>query len=151
MNFGLKKPCRECPFRADCLKGYLGPDTGSPEAFVRPVMGSRELMPGVWVGGEPQDTACHMDIDRAREFVKREFDIADPDPDDLEQYGVKLQHCAGALHFLNAICKLPHDREKVAAMERVKPDVPMIESFEGFIAHHTMKSIKPARSASAPA
>lgn len=24
MNFGLKRPCPKCPFRKDCLKGWLG-------------------------------------------------------------------------------------------------------------------------------
>jgi hypothetical protein len=120
MKYGLKLPCAECPFRKDSIRGYLGPDTGNPSAFVNPAAGRVEIQKGVFVGCEPSDLACHMDIDRemAANGGKK------PDPD-------HLQHCAGALHFLRLDCKMPHDREKCDAMDRVAANnkaIPMLRN-----------------------
>ena len=142
MLFGLKRPCRECPFRKASLKGYLGGDSYDPEAFINPLLNRHELAPGVFVSvGDVGDMACHMDIDNALEHVRNEFDIDEPEVEDLDRCGIKLQHCAGALHFLSTSCKMPWDKTKVAAMDEVVAHTkePMIKHFHEFVAHHSKK------------
>jgi hypothetical protein len=134
MRYHRKQPCRECPFRAECIPGYLGPQTGRPADFINPIAGRVEISPGVFIGGEPLDVACHMDIDRALR--------ASPDKDVEQLDADQLQHCAGALLFLVRDCKLPHDREKVDAMERVEAlnkNTKVLGNVREFMAHHTRK------------
>lgn len=76
MRYDKRIPCKECPFRKDSIRGWLGPDT--PEEVIAQVHGE---------GGYP----CHMSTERA---VKMEILYDD------------IQQCAGAVHHATAYFKL---------------------------------------------
>lgn len=138
MKYGLKRPCIECPFRVASLPGWLGPDTGDAAGMINGVAGRHEIAPGVFIGCEPANIACHKDASR----LGRELDLA-PDEAIPSEYAAEVQHCAGALLFLKTSCKLPRDREKIAAMDRVKAFEPMLRNVPEFLAHHGPQT-KPA-------
>lgn len=59
MNFDLKKPCAKCPFRTDCLKGWLGEER------------AEEIATGITE--EQQTFSCHETapvFDSTQEFIK---------------------------------------------------------------------------------
>jgi hypothetical protein len=127
MQYEIKRPCRECPFRKASLPGWLGSDT--PQEVVDHVLGRQEIEPGLIVGGEPQDYACHMDVDRVmdREGYETDDEIQDDE----------VSHCAGALHFLKTSCKAPKDHEKSKAIDAVVATEPMLLNYHEFLKHHT--------------
>lgn len=131
MRYDLKSPCRECPFRVASCPGWLGPETGNPAAFVAPLRG-HEIFPGVFAG-EVADVACHVSMDR----VVQELGSDTAGSVDLADHEDRLQHCAGALLFLKSTFKQPYDKEKCAAMSRVKAREPMLKDAAAFIAHHS--------------
>ncbi len=132
MKYDLKAPCAECPFRPDSTPGWLGPDTGKPEIFARRIRGDFEISPGLYVGGEPNDFACHMDVTAQSQKLGDVLLLEDSN----------LQHCAGALLFLKTSCKQPHDRAKVKAMDKLKFAGPLLKNLAEFLAHHSYKEKK---------
>ncbi len=134
MKYTLKTPCKECPFRKASLPGWLGPSTGNPEKYARYVLGSVEIEPEVYVGGEPNDTACHLSINNWLNHHKSNSDTV---PTKHEH---ELEHCAGALHFLGTSCKQPRDSEKADAIDKVMENTkePMIKHLPEFLTHHRL-------------
>jgi hypothetical protein len=69
-----KKPCKQCPFRKNSAKGWLGGDSGNPEQFLQQL-------------DHPNFYPCHSAINWERENV--------------DEQGMKAPRCAGALQFMN--------------------------------------------------
>jgi hypothetical protein len=116
MELKHKKPCKECPWRKNSAKGWLGNST--PEQFVQQLHQGAKL-------------PCHLGVD-----------YEDPAwQDKLED----APYCAGALAAMDKICKLPHDREHVAAMNEVCAEVDpdeILSAFGEFQEHHNSAPAK---------
>lgn len=85
MNHGVKKPCRECPFRKEALAGWLGSST--PEQFLATTMADHAM-------------PCHLTVDYGDRNWKAQLESG------------KASHCAGALDFFANICKMSRDRNR---------------------------------------
>lgn len=131
MKYIRLTPCAECPFRKKSCPGWLGPDTGRAAALINEIAGRVEIQKGVFVGCEPMDYACHTHTAALIEKHGADEDGRLP----IELAG-QVTHCVGALLFLNAIHKLPHDRVKCDAMKKVRSKVPMLSSIKEYVEHH---------------
>jgi hypothetical protein len=105
-EFSRQKMCAECPFRANALKGWLGPW----------VIEDFELMIHT-----DFDLICHVDISKMQERGLS--------TDEIQQTG---QHCVGMLRYMNSVCKLSRNGVKAAAQQAVEeiPDQPVISAWE---------------------
>lgn len=115
MKFDLIRPCKMCPFRTDCLEGWLG----APRA--------QEIVTGITV--EDKHFACHETTnldDETGEAIPHRGD----------------QHCAGALIFaINAdlnFNQLTRVAERTQQFDHRKLDMkaPVFTSPEDFVRHH---------------
>lgn len=75
MNFNLKRPCKNCPYRKDCLPGWLG-RARADELAADVILGDKTF-------------ACHKTVNYAK-WDEQE------DPDEYQHDGTE-QFCAGAL------------------------------------------------------
>lgn len=111
-KYTREKMCRECPFRAASLRGWLGPHT--IEYFEDLI--ARDV-----------GFICHTDVGRklARDMSEDEIKI-------------EGQHCVGMLRYLNGMLKLSRDPDRAAAQRAIRdvPDAPTIPPRE-FRDHHT--------------
>ncbi len=119
VNFDLKKPCQKCPFRTDCLKGWLG--GGRAEEIVDALFQS------------DQTFACH------------ETTKFDDDGEDIP--GDHEQHCAGAMILMekqSAANQMMRIGERLGMYDRSKLDMesPVFDDECDFIDHHTKKPAK---------
>jgi hypothetical protein len=117
MNFDLIRPCDNCPFRTDCLKGWLGEGRAA------------EIAVGITDG--QKTFTCHKTT---------KFD------DELESVPHdQQQHCAGAmilLEKLNRPNQMMRWMERLGMYDRSKLDMdaPVFDDTESFIEHHTKES-----------
>ncbi len=117
MKFDLTQPCSECPFRTDCLQGWLGK---SRAAEIADSIKNGSTFP------------CHKTT---------EFD------DEGESIGVGEQHCAGALILLDKsvpngtgssnILRIAM-RLRIFDPDKLKIDAPVFATFEEFVDHHDL-------------
>ena len=116
MKFTLSEPCGNmCPFRIDCLKGWLGEKRATEiiDALTR----------------EDKTFACHKTV---------EYD----DDDELVLNNPKEQHCAGAMilleknGFANQMMRIC---ERIGLYDRNKlnMDAKVFDEFDDFIEHHS--------------
>lgn len=115
MKFDLIRPCKLCPFRRDCLRGWLG------EARAGEIAGSLG-----WDGGTFQ---CHETTDWDEE-------MGEPSRDE------NTQHCAGALIVMERT-ETPSQMVRIAERlglydrRRLDMEAPVFGSFEEFVEHHS--------------
>lgn len=114
MNFNLTKPCGDmCPFRADCLEGWLGEDR------------AEEIVEGL--------------ITQQRTFACHKTTITDDGGETIETS--KSEHCAGALIFLEHLeqpNQMMRIAERLGFYDRAKLDMdaPVFDDETCFIRHH---------------
>lgn len=115
MEFKLKRPCPKCPFRTDCLEGWLGGARAS------------EIVYSITI--EQQNFACHettVHDDESGEHVSSATEI----------------HCAGALIMLENIEYGVGQNARIAErlgvldMDSLDWSSPVFASVEDFIDHH---------------
>lgn len=104
--------CAECPFRANAVRGWLGPST--PEQVNNAARGEEPYI-------------CHLDIER----------MADNGADETE-IEVEGQHCVGMSRYRNSICKGSRDPEQFKFQQELKkiPDKPLIPPNK-FLEYHS--------------
>lgn len=125
MKFDLRKPCVDCPFRKDALKGWLGEDRAQEiaDALTR----------------NDQTFACHKTVNHHESEVEE----GDIDQDELDAELGDRQHCAGAIAMVeaegarNAMLQISErlgirDPDRVTAEGRALS----FDSAEKFVAHH---------------
>lgn len=115
MKFDLKRPCKMCPFRTDCMKGWLGEQRaeGIIESMTK----------------QDQSFTCHE---------TNTFD----DEDGEATVTKDSQHCAGAMilmeryEFANQMMRI---MERLGFYDRNKLDMdaPVFMTYEDFINHHS--------------
>lgn len=120
MNFDLVRPCPQCPFRKDCLKGWLGETR------------AREIADSLLDGSPGVTFACH----ETTRFV---------DGDEGEEYAPlgDEQHCVGAMILIDRE-EAPNQMLQIAERlglrdaDRIDPaaDDLIFDSGEEFISHH---------------
>lgn len=122
MNFNLKRPCNNCPFRTDTLKGWLG------AARAQDIIDS--------ITRQDQTFACH----------KTTTSTDDDDENEGERTGGRIvdadaEHCAGALILLEKL-ERPNQMMRIAERlryyDRTKLDMeaPVFDSARAFVKHH---------------
>ena len=104
--------CAECPFRANAVRGWLGPST--PEQVNNAARGEEPYI-------------CHMDIAR--------LDEEGLGPEEVEEQG---QYCVGMSRYRNSICKSSRDPEQFQFQQELKkvPDKPLIPP-NRFLEYHS--------------
>lgn len=115
MNFDLVRPCSHCPFRTDCLKGWLGK------------WRAKELADAIVL--QQQTFSCH-ETSGGRE----DDGVRGPDE----------QHCAGAAILLERLERpnqIMRIFERFGLYDRTKLDMdsPVFPSVAAFVKHHTEK------------
>jgi hypothetical protein len=112
----MSKPCKECPFKKDSVKGWLGAASGNPQEFLSSM--------------EYNLLGCHMKVN-----------WEEATDEEIEARAVK-HPCIGALSFCENSAKFPRGarvegpyREHLDRAEK-NPDV-FKWSYE-FIQHHTL-------------
>lgn len=114
MKYDLRRPCEHCPFRTDCLPGWLGESR------------AEEIAESVFERGE--SFPCH----KTTEFSDEGEHLPRPDE----------QACAGAL-ILSEKLERPGQMMRIAEQlgmyDRAKLDMsaPVFDDPEEFITHHT--------------
>lgn len=115
MKFEMTKPCKNCPFRTDSLKGWLGKNRAKEIAFA--IIQQQGTFP------------CHKTVD---------YDS------DEEGEGVAngdSQHCAGAMIMLEHMEK-PNQMMRIAEriglydMRKLDMKSPVFKNDKQFIKHH---------------
>ncbi len=123
-TFKLKRPCAKCPWRKDCLKGWLGESRAD------------ELAKDVILGDSPfwcHETTNFQDRD---EFLDDEGE-ARYNPNGKEQF------CAGALILEKKVNQGGNFAIRIGRMfdgfkyEDLKGEELVFDSVEDFIKHHT--------------
>jgi hypothetical protein len=126
-TYKRKTMCDECPFRANAMRGWLGPLT--VDDLEKTVHGP---IPGI---GDLGDMICHPEIKR----------LADRglDQDEILEQG---QMCVGMIRYANSVCKSARRPEMQAFQEAVSkvPDQPLIPPFK-LREHHTPPARKQKR------
>lgn len=113
MKLVHKKPCWQCPWLRESLRGYLGAST--PEEFVKSCLAEVHM-------------PCHNAID-----------YEDPNWRDTQLPDAPF--CAGALIFMRNTAKLPRDPELAKARSQVSADTENVfATMNEFLAHHGRKS-----------
>lgn len=108
----MKKPCPHCPFRTDCLKGWLG--AARAEEIAESITDRQQTFPC-------HETCSHEDGEHI--------------PTDEEQ------HCAGAMILLEKINRpnqMMRIAERLRMYDHTKLDMtaPVFDDVEDFIDHH---------------
>ena len=114
MNFDLVRPCAKCPFRTNCLEGWLGEER------------AEEIISGI--------------TDQQATFTCHETTKFDEDEEEVRHDGE--QHCAGALILLEKLERpgqLMRIAERLGYYDRTKLDMeaPVFDDECDFIHHHT--------------
>lgn len=117
MKYEMTKPCKNCPFRTDSLKGWLGKGRAAEIAFA--IVQQQGTFP------------CHKTVDYNSEH-------------DDENEGVvtgESQHCAGAMIMLEKMEKpnqMMRIAERLGMYDYRKLDMksPVFENDKQFIKHH---------------
>jgi hypothetical protein len=113
----MEKPCKECPFRRDSMKGYLGNASYQPEDFLSTI--------------EHAPIPCHMTVDWEEDDEETIKDKSWSTP------------CRGSLRFLNNSLKLPRDPE-YANLTRIScKDKNVFQWKHEFIKHHSKEPLTP--------
>lgn len=113
MKYDLTKPCKDCPFRTDCLKGWLGEDRAAEIAES--------------ITDLQQSFPCHKTTTADNEGERVRTDAE--------------QHCAGALILLEKI-ERPNQMmricERIGMYDRTKLDMtaPVFDDADAFVEHH---------------
>lgn len=121
MKFDLKKPCRECPFRTDSLKGWLGKERAA------------DIIDGMYV--KDQTFSCHKTVEYSE-------DLDEETGDQLINNRVNEQHCAGAMILMerkgraNQLMRIA-ERLRIYDRNKLKMDSPVFQTQKEFIKHHT--------------
>lgn len=103
-----KTPCKECPFRRDSTRGWLGSD--NPDSFLDLTL-------------RDADMPCHMDIDYSdKQWATTQEPTA--------------QMCAGAQIFQKNYMKMPRDPDVLETWNNVKESVHVFATPEEFLIHH---------------
>ncbi len=123
-TYNRTRMCRECPFRANAPRGWLGPLTIDEieDACYGP------LVPGTGLRiGDVGDLICHVDVGKRL--------AAGEDDDEIEEAG---QQCVGMMRYVNNCLKRAHRPEVAEFQDRLKAveDQPVIEARK-FREHHT--------------
>jgi len=115
-KYSKRVMCSECPFRANALKGWLGPLSADDVNIV-----VHSDLPYI----------CHVDMDKLASEGKG-------GPDNLEKLG---EHCVGMARYRQSVCKRPRDPEAAAFQDAVVKvaDKPIIAPFQ-FVKYHTQES-----------
>jgi hypothetical protein len=136
--FKRKKMCDECPFRADAVRGWLGPLT--VDDLMKFVHGPTEIVPGSYVG-DVGELICHKDIARLQD--------AGAEGEEISERG---NMCVGMIRYTNSVMKEARDPDVRAfqhACKKVKDD-PVIPQFR-LKEYHTLtpiaKKAKPRKQA----
>ena len=110
MNFNLIRPCKKCPFRTDCLAGWLGEARAT------------EIFDGI--------------TDQQKTFTCHETTTMDDDDDGQEEHCAgalilleKLEQPNQLMRWMEQLGG--YDRQKL------KIDSPVFETGEKFIEHHS--------------
>lgn len=115
MKFDLNKPCPKCPFRVDCLKGWLGEERA--EEIIESIITQQKTF------------SCHntnkLD-DETGEIIETK----------------NSQHCAGALIFLEKLenpNQLTRIAERLGLYNKSEMDMnsPVFNNKSDFIKHHS--------------
>lgn len=115
MQTDLTRPCKLCPFRTDCLKGWLGRERA--EEITEALLND-------------QSFACHETVDHTND-----------EDDQPHVTGPNEQHCAGAMILLEKL-ELANQwmriSERLGFYDRTKLDMKaeVFDSFEEFIDRH---------------
>lgn len=123
MNFDLVKPCAKCPFRTDCLKGWLGESRAAE--ITDSIVNQQQYFP------------CH-------ETTRFDYDGNSTNV-------ASEQHCAGAMILLEKI-NMPNQMMRIAERlrmydrTRLDMEAPVFSTPGQFVRHHKKsKSKKSAR------
>ena len=110
-SYRRKKMCKECPFRASAPSGWLGPWT--IDEIEQIVQFDVNLI-------------CHVAVANKQKRGLSNHEI-----------GETGQHCVGMLRYMNSMCKLSRDPDKMNAQQKVRTvdDIPVIAP-NGFRNHH---------------
>lgn len=117
MKFDLKRPCKLCPFKNDCLEGWLGKERAQEiiDCMVK----------------EDGHFTCHE---------TSQFDDETGEP----IMGKKSQHCAGAMILLeknNRANQFMRIAERLGIYDRTKLDMdaPVFNTYREFVNRHAAK------------
>lgn len=132
MNFDMRKPCENCPFRRDCLPGWLGRDR------------AKEIADGMLV--QQATFACHKTV----EWTDNEGE-EDGEPEQLVVNQEEQEHCAGALIMMLKIGQLNQLARIAHRLGYFDPDAmgmtaPVFGSAQAFIKHHTERKKRRGKS-----
>lgn len=123
VKFGLIRPCKMCPFRTDCMEGWLG------------AARAQEIINGITL--EDQTFACHETT---------HLDDEDTETGVAHMHGDE-QHCAGAAILLEKI-EAPNQLMRISERlrtvsggqgydrDRMDMGAPVFDSTEDFVRHH---------------
>lgn len=115
MKFDMVRPCTNCPFRTDCLEGWLGGNR------------AEEIADGITVGDQTfacHETTQHDDEDGAHIPTREE------------------QHCAGAMILLEKL-EQPNQLMRISErlhgydMRKLDMTAPVFDDVDEFVAHHS--------------
>lgn len=112
MKFNLVRPCPECPFRTDCLSGWLGEDRAV------------EIVNAL---SADHTFSCHKTLGETDEGET--VTVTDS------------EHCAGAMVMLERV-ERPNQMMRIAERlgmydhTRLDMESPVFDDFEDFISHH---------------
>lgn len=123
MDFKLKRPCKNCPFRTDCLEGWLGRSR------------AEEIIDAITT--QQQTFSCHATVDYGK------FDEDDECGGERAGPAPKgEQHCAGALLMLDqsgaGIGQLARIAERLGKfdLDSVEGADQVFTTLDDFIRHH---------------
>lgn len=117
MKMNLKSPCAKCPFRTDCLKGWLGKDRAEQIANSLSI--------------HQQSFACH------------ETTKTDNEGNVVESDGE--EHCAGAIILLERSGRANQWMRWMGRLgmydhTKMKMESPVFKTFKDFVKHHTNRN-----------
>lgn len=115
----MKSPCKECPFRKDSMKGWLGPYK-TPQDLINAGRGSESGM-----------YKCHMEVNEKMEYM-----------DGFDAH-LQASPCRGALIMMKKSCHRPRNPKTVALMEQVTEEnkKQVLAEWE-VLEHHNIENIK---------
>lgn len=117
MKFEMTKPCKNCPFRTDCRKGWLGKNRAKEISFA--ILEQQGTFP------------CHKTVD---------YDSEDGEGITHQD----SQHCAGAMIMLEKMQR-PNQMMRIAERlgmydyRKLVMDSPVFGNSTKFIQHHTKR------------
>lgn len=105
----VKATCKECPFRKDSIKGYLGEASYDPETFLEQLE-FRQPIP------------CHMTVNWQSDNFVNEMR--------------KAPACIGALQFMNNSCKLSRFKKIMDLQDKAGKNNKIFMWSADFIKYH---------------